>query len=244
MKIIVLATILLCATVLTSAPVGAQDLTIVFEDYPPYEYIEDNEVKGINVELIREAFKRMAINPQFEPRPWKRALYELKNGDILALSSGFKTPERETYGLFPSEPLAMETVMVIALKTSAVEINSLEDLRGLKVGVIREYAYGNEFDTLEGLTKVEANSNPRLLQMLLNQRMDVIIGNKAVFKHLAKSIGQLAHIRFAYEITNEPLYLFFSRARGQFAENLSKDFGKAIKTMHDDGTFKAIEDRY
>lgn len=219
-------------------------LPVVFEDYPPYEFVEDGEVKGVNVDLIREAFKRMGIKPFFEPRPWKRALFDLENGDIIALSSGFKTPKREAFAIFPSEPLAMETNAVVALAESGVKIASLEDLRGLKVGVVREYVYGHGFDEMQGLDKVETNTSHQLLKMLLEQRMDVVVGNRAVLKYIAKDYGQLAQIKFVYVLGSDPLYLFFSRAHAPMTEKLSRDFSRTIKAMHEDGTFARIEAKY
>lgn len=227
-------------------PALAQEshLPIVFEDYPPYEYVEDGEVKGINMDIIREAFRRMGVTPYFEPRPWKRAVYELKSGEILALSSGFKTAKREEFAVFPSEPLAMETNVVAALTVSGVEVNSLEDLRGLRVGVVREYSYGESFDSMRGLNKIKANSSHQMLKMLLSQRMDVAVGNKAVFKFLAKKQGMLAHIKFIHVVGNDPLYLMFSKKRGARAQRLARDFSIVVREMHKDGTFKAIQDKY
>ena len=224
--------------------VVAQELLVVFEDYPPYEYLEDGVVKGVNIDIVREAFRRMGVTPTFETRPWKRALAELEYGDIIALSSGFKVPGRETYAIFPSEYLTMVTNVIIALSASGVKIKSLEDLRGLTIGVIREYSYGHEFDSMEGLTKVEASSNLQLLKMLLNQRMDVILGSRSGMKFMAERMGKLANIKFLYEVGSEPLYLFFSRAHGKKAEELSHDFGQAIRSMRKDGTFKLIVDNY
>lgn len=218
-------------------------LPIVFENYPPYEYVEDGEVKGINMDLIREAFRRMGVQPFFEPRPWKRAMLELERGDILALSSGFRTPERELFALF-SEPLAMETNVVAALTVSGVEVNSLEDLRDLRVGVVSEYVYGGGVEDMRGLDKIETKSSQQLVVMLLNQRVDVAIGNKAVFRHVARQLGQLPHIRFAHEIGSEPLRLMFSREHGEVAEEYLRDFNKALSAMRKDGTFDAIVGKY
>ena len=95
---------MLCIS-LGSSIVAARELPIVFEEFPPYEYMEKGEARGININLIREACKRMGHTPSFETRPWKRALVELEHGDILALASGFKTPKRETYAIYPSESL-------------------------------------------------------------------------------------------------------------------------------------------
>lgn len=219
-------------------------LTVVFEDYPPYEYVENNQVKGVNMDLIREAFERMGVTASFEPRPWKRALFELEEGDILALSSGFRTAEREHFAIFPSEPLAMEVNVVAVLADAELEVESLEDLKGVAVGVVREYVYGHEFDSFEGVRRIETNSMYQLVDMLLNRRMPAIVGNATVIRHIAKKRGQLSRIKFVYEIGREPLYLFFSRKRGEQARQAAREFGATIRSMRKDGTFSDILSRY
>lgn len=232
--------------VLLATPVRGADklLPIVFEDYPPYEYVEDYQVKGINIDIIREAFSRMGLAPIFEPRPWKRAILQLKQGEILALSSGFKTEEREQFVFYPSEPLAMETNVVTVPAVSGIVVKTLDDLRPLRIGVVKSYVYGEPFDSMTGLNKIEASSSHQLIDMLLEQRVDAAIGNKAVFRHIAMGKGKQAHIRFIHEIATEPLYLMFSRAHGQEAEDLARRFGEMVREMRRDGTFRAIQSRY
>lgn len=237
----------ICASVfLLPTFAGADDavLPIVFEDYPPYEYIEGGEIRGMNMDIIREAFKRMGVRASFEPRPWKRALFQLKNGEILALSSGFRTSDREQFAVFPDAPLGMETNVIIARTGSDVTIRSLEDLKSLTLGVVREYAYGEPFDSMRGLTKIKAQSSQQLLRMLVNGRMDVAIGNKAVFRYLAKKTNVLNRYKVLLEVGSEPLYLMFSKARGAKATDLARDFGVAVNAMIKDGTFRRIVDRY
>lgn len=219
-------------------------LSIVFEDYPPYEYVEEGEVKGMNLDIIREAFKRMGITPYFEPRPWKRAVFQLKSGEILALSSGFKTQQRKPFVYYPDAPLSMETNMVIVRAGSNLKINSLDDIKPLTLGVVREYVYGEPFDSLTGVHKIKAQSSHQLLRMLLEGRMDAAIGNKAVFRYLARKQGKLDQIKFIYVVGREPLYLMFSKARGAKADKLARDFGDTVNEMIKDGTFTAIENSY
>jgi len=242
---IILITLAACAFLLPST-VRAEEprLPIVFEEYPPYEYIEDGVVKGMNMDIIREAFKRMGINPTFEPRPWKRALFELKAGEILALSSGFKTKEREHFAVYPDAPLGTETNVIITTVDRNFEIRALDDLKGLNLGVVREYVYGEPFESIHGLTKIKAQSSEQLLLMVLNGRMDVAIGNKAVFRYLAKQMHAENRIKIIYEVGSEPLYLMFSKQRGAKAEALARDFGAAVNGMVKDGTFKRIVDSY
>jgi len=219
-------------------------LPIVFEEYPPYEFVEDGEVKGINMDIIREAFRRMGITPFFEPRPWNRGIYQLKTGEILALSSGFKTKKRQLFAYFPDTPLALETNMVITRSDRDISVKSLEDLRPLHIGVVRGYAYGTEFDSMRGLNIIEAQSAHQLLLMLLNDRMDVAICNQAVFKYIARNEEALDKIRFVFEVSREPLYLMFSRAHGSRARQLANDFGTVVRQMVKDGTFADIEAQY
>lgn len=235
-----------CVVLALPSFAGATDesLPIVFEDYPPYEFVEDGEVRGINMDLIREAFKRMGITPYFEPRPWKRAIFQLKSGEILALSSGFKTEERMKFAVFPNGPLGMETNMIIARADRDITVNSLDDIQRIRLGVVREYAYGEPFDSIRGLHKIKAQSSHQLLRMLLEGRVDAVIGNKAVFGYIAKRKGAFDQIKFVYEVSSEPLYLMFSRARGPRATNLARDFGNAIQEMIKDGTFDTIQARY
>lgn len=222
----------------------ARELPIVFEDYPPYEYIEDGEVKGINMDLIREAFRRMGMKPFFEPRPWKRAILELKTGEILALSSGFKTRERLEFAFFPSEGLGVEVNMIVVRADSDLEVNSLDDLRTIRLGVTGGYAYDAEFDAMTGLHKIEASSTHHLVKMLLNKRVDAIIGNIAVIRHIAKQNGDLDQIKLIYKVSEEPLYLFFSRVRGEEVKKISDTFGETIRQMKADGTFEKIQAKY
>lgn len=238
---------LILAVCVTFSPVAhaeEQYLPIVFEDYPPYEYVKDGQVTGINMDIIREAFKRMGKTPFFEPRPWKRALYQLKHGEILALSSGFKTDKREEFAYFPITPLAMETNMVIALKDRGLRIGNLQGLRGLKVGVVREYVYGEPFDSMHGLDKVEAPSSHQLLKLLLNQRIDVAICNKDVFRHLGRQAKVSDQLDYVYEIGSHPLYIMFSKAHGDKARELAEEFGKTVLRMREDGTIDAIKAKY
>lgn len=227
-----------------SAQADEDHLPIVFEDYPPYEYVEEGEVRGINLDLIREAFKRIGIKPFFEPRPWKRALFQLRTGEILALSSGFRTREREEFAVFSDTPLAMETNVIAVRSNSGITIDSLEQIKGRKLGVVREYIYGEPLDSIKEIEKIEARGSEQLLKMLLNGRVDLVVGNKAVFSHLAKKYGRRSEIEFVYEVGSAPLYLMFSRARGEEAAKLAGSVGIALESMKEDGTFQDILDRY
>ncbi|WP_147819436.1 substrate-binding periplasmic protein [Salidesulfovibrio onnuriiensis] len=240
--------ILCLAALLLAVPAGAamaaeETLTIVFEEYPPYEYLEGETPRGINIEIIREAFSRMGVRPVFRTMPWKRGLYELKNGTIAALASGFRTPDREKFAYFPHHYLSLEVNSIFVCREGSIRVDSLKDLRGKTVGVVREYAYGTEFDTLTGMLLDPVNNNTLLVGKLADRRVDAIAGNLRVIEYLAERLGVEERIRPAYNLSSEPLYLFFSRKAGPHMPDLVRRYDSAMSAMEADGTLRRLRDR-
>lgn len=235
------------AALLVAVPLGAvaagETLTIVFEEYPPYEYMEGETPAGINVAIIREACKRMGVRPMFRTMPWKRGLYELKNGAITALASGFRTADRERYAVFPRHYLSQEVNSIFVCRGSTLKVDSLGDLRGRIVGVVREYSYGPEFDSFSGMRLDAVSSNTLLVGKLADRRVDAIAGNLRVIKFLAGRLGLGSCINPVYELSSEPLYLFFSKKALASMPDLVRRYDAAMDSMEADGTLRRLRDQ-
>lgn len=233
---------LACLVFLAAArPAAAQQSqVVVFEDYPPYEYMEDDEVRGINIGIIREAFHRMGVTPVFTTMPWKRGLYELKRGTIAALASGFKTDERMKFAVFPRHYLSLEVNAIFVRTGDGLEVDSLGDLVNKVVGVVREYSYGPEFDGFGGMKLDPVSTNDLLVVKLADRRVDAIAGNQRVIRTLAKRHELKDQIVPVYHLSSEPLYLFFSKALGEQAHSLARRFDQAMDSMEADGTLQKL----
>lgn len=199
---------------------------------------------GLNVDIIIEAFQIMDTPVQFLRTPWKRSFHYLKDGTVTALCAGFKTPERETFCIYPHEPLSMETNVIFSVGDTKHAINSLEDLRGLAVGVTAEYSYGPTFDAFEGLDKHILPTDTKLLGMLQHGRLDVAVGNRIVLNHLARELGTANNLKPLYVLNSMPQYLIFSRSLGQKAQEIADRFDQAMSQLHENGTLKRIRSHY
>ncbi|MFZ6642987.1 substrate-binding periplasmic protein [Undibacterium sp. TC4M20W] len=71
--------------------------------YPPYEYVEQGEVKGIAVDIVKEAFRLMGHQVSINIYPMRRSLEMVKNGEADGIFTVFKTPEREKYIIYSNE---------------------------------------------------------------------------------------------------------------------------------------------
>ena len=76
---------------------GSDKLTIYTEQFPPYNFVEDQKYKGINLELVRMACNRANIRCEFQLLPWRRAMKMAKSNPNAGIVSISKTPERKPH---------------------------------------------------------------------------------------------------------------------------------------------------
>lgn len=93
---------------------------------------EKNEIVGFDIDLAREATKRLGMKVTFKPIDWGAKEAEIKSGRIDAIWNCFSVnPEREkAYGL--SKPYINNSQWIVTLAAS--KINGPADLPGKVVG--------------------------------------------------------------------------------------------------------------
>ena len=103
--------------------------------FPPmgYKDTQTGEIVGFDIDLAKEACKRLGIELKLQAVDWDNKQAELDNGNVDCLWNGFsKTPEREKSFLL-SIPY-MKNEQIILVKTDS-SYHSLKDLAGKSVGV-------------------------------------------------------------------------------------------------------------
>lgn len=147
--------LLLLSGFLSSHASAAERIKITIygdEGYFPYSYVENNQLKGIYVDIVKAA---QAYMPEYEieilPIPWKRGLQNLEIGKILALFPPYEIKGRPYIEL--SHPLLVEDVILFCLPKSIKTLNAKfpKDFKDLRIGINAGYALSDSF--------VEARNN-------------------------------------------------------------------------------------
>lgn len=197
----------------------AQDeITIgVSTGYPPYYYKKNGELEGVCIDLVNRVAKDLGVKIQYQEYPWKRLLGYAEKGLVDAIMPLFRTEEREEFLYFDNLEIAREMNSFFALKNRNIEFNGrYENLHGYKIGVVAEYSYGKMFDDYSEFDKVVTLNEQHLIQMFKHARFDVGIGNKSVISFYAKEENLMDEIIFFLPpVTDDPLYLGFSKKRGK-----------------------------
>ncbi|MGF1694309.1 transporter substrate-binding domain-containing protein [Vibrio lamellibrachiae] len=136
-RILCLISIFVCSVV------GAAELnklSFLTEEYPPYNYTNGDEVKGIAVDLLIEAStivdSQIQIS-QINVQPWARAYRSTLITDDTVLFSTTRTQLREHLFQWVG-PVSKTRIVVLGRKDSHIEIEEATDLIEYRIGVIRD----------------------------------------------------------------------------------------------------------
>ncbi|MDE3271867.1 substrate-binding periplasmic protein [Pseudoalteromonas sp. G4] len=148
------------------------------EDYPPFNYQQTGEIKGIAVDILKKAYSELnwSLNTDdISIMPWTRAYYTLKSDANACLFSMTFTKERAKNFNFIGTVMP-NTVAIIGHQDSSINEIQLRTDFNLRFGVVKndighqtlmEYGIpGNQFVFLK--------TGFELVKMLEHKRVDLI----------------------------------------------------------------------
>jgi polar amino acid transport system substrate-binding protein len=236
---------LICA--LASAPAFSEEMTFVTGGMsPPYAYEEDGKIVGMDTEVLTRFLRSKGVTPTFRAVPWKRALAEAQQGQVHGIFSLFKSDEREAFLYYPDTPINSVRTVVVGRKADNLTINGLEDLKGLRVGVLHAYKYGPEFDNMTGLNKIFCRDKQELITLLDRERVTVAMDSADVFNFKAKEYGfDLSKFEFLHQVQENPIFVAFSKTGlGERGRRLAAEFGDYFQQLEASGELEKIRNPY
>jgi ABC-type amino acid transport substrate-binding protein len=215
LKITAYVCILLPTVSSNALAVGFDKLTIMTEDYPPYNYVENNQPMGKAVDLLLKATKAVG-NPinkdQIRVTAWARAYQTAKSGPNTILFSTTRTEEREN--LFKwAGPIDEIRIVLIAKKSTGITNVAPQNIN-VDVGVVRD-DIGDHLSVSAGVpdSVIKRNSKPDgMAKMLATDRIKAwAYPERTAFKHL-KSIGEnIDDYEVIHVLKASSLYFAFSK---------------------------------
>lgn len=231
------------STILFSANVFAQSLSIYCEDDTPLQFVGvDGKLTGFSIEIVREIQKRVGNTDEIHMVPWARGVSILNTEANSLLFSMARTAERDAQYQWIG-PIT-ETVYGFYVKAnSTLKITSLEDAKqvGL-IGVYRDDAR-DQFLTRQGFTNLDrANSNVSSFKKLMLGRIVMYADSPMGVKSLAENSGyKLSDVRVAYNFLKIQLYIAASKKTDQA---IVTKWNAALESMKKEAVFTRIHKKY
>lgn len=167
---------------------AGEPITFYTEEYPPYNFINDKgEIDGISTRLLQEALASVDRPVRFRVVPWARAFSEAKLRPGNCVYSTARTAEREPMFQWVG-PLVKTEWAAFALPERNIKADTLEDLKGLRVGGFHEDAI-SIYVAQHGIEMINASRDSENLKRLTSGLIDVWVTGPDVAGTVAGSAG-------------------------------------------------------
>ncbi|MEJ2234488.1 MAG: transporter substrate-binding domain-containing protein [Syntrophobacterales bacterium] len=235
--------LLVAAVFLVSVhPALSAELTILTENLPPLNYVEDGVLVGPSVDTVREIQRRVGSNEEIKVYPWARAYKMALEEENIVLFGMTHTEVRHDQFKWIG-PLATKRDILVAKKGSGIRINSLEDAKKVKrIGTLRD-------DTRERLLKSQGFTN---LEPVSDEQMNarkLVLGRIDLWTYKIpglRTVCDLAGVDYkemeeVYSLREINVDIAFSK---KTSDAIVQKWNNAFNQMTADGTLMKIRKRW
>ena len=204
-------------------------------EYPPFEYLEDGKVCGLDADIIAAIAQKLNIQYKWSNTNFDGLIPALQTKKMDAVIAGMSiTPERAKAVNF-SIPYLSSNVAFIANKSKP--INGIEDLEnknyGAELGTTKEAAARK----IKGATVTPFSSNTGALVALKSGKIDGIVLDESV---AVKFVENNPELMLVGALEGEPKAIAFNKDDTELMEK----FNKALQELIGDGTIQKLREKY
>jgi len=210
---------------------------LVADPYPPYQFKKNNEVTGVDYEIVIQAFQAAGIEAHVQLFPWEKSITLMENREADGIFQIMRSAERERLFIF-SDILRVAKTVFFKKAPLGISFDPVLDigiqLKKNKIGVVAGYSYGPFIDNLEESKKIEEHSQKALLTGLVKEWYRLALMDVGVGTYLIKELGRDDIVRVdGFEIERE-LFIAFQKDGHQ----LVQEFNAGLYKIRKSGLFK------
>lgn len=190
-------------------------ITIAADQWCPYNCEPDSKSPGYGIEIADKIFEDAGHQIQYKILPWTRAIAATKNGAYGAVIGA--TKEEVPDFIIPEEEIGISRNVFFVRKGDPWRFKGVETLKEIRVGLIRDYSYGETCDYFFAAHKGNADyvggdeAMELNIKKLLKGRITTFIADPNVLVLTAEKMGCLDEIEEAGEIgKGDKIYIAFS----------------------------------
>lgn len=245
---------LTCGIVASAQQASEKTISLVADEWCPYNCAPDSDAPGILIEIAQKAFEKEGIKVKYSILPWTRAIEETRQGKHHAIV-GAAVADAPDF-VFPSTPQFRMRNAFYTNLDSPWEYKGLASLKDVSLGIIRDYTYSDEIDVYvtenqDDLAKIQIAAGEDALatniKKLLGGRITALAEDKNVVEMFLKDNpeyqGKLRLAGYIEDTPDNDIHVAFSPANEdskRYAEIMAQETKRLIET----GEIKAIVARY
>ena len=229
----------------SSSSAGKAIVVGLDDNFPPMGFKgDDGQITGFDIDLAKEATKRLGREVEFKAIDWSSKEAELKSGRVDVLWNGLDITEKRKENMLFSEPY-MDNRQIIFVKKGETSITDEKSLAGKVVGTqsastSEEYMDGSEFYKKDVKEVKKYSDFVSAFMDLENGRIDAVVGDEIVGRYyMSKHADKID----AVDVAVGPVSTFgIGFAKDNQA--LRDEVQKVLNEMKADGTMGKISEKW
>lgn len=202
---------------ITPQPAIAENITIVADQWCPFNCKPDDKYPGLLIEIAQAAFVPAGISISYSLLPWSRAVSEARIGMHTAVAGAYIDDAKGF--VFPNNSQATSRNFFYLKRGATWKFQGIQSLEKISVGIIRDYSYTKPLDDyfslnakdasrvqiISGADGVEAN-----IAKLHAGRIDAIVEDNLVMTFVLHKLGKENEIIGQDANASAKVYIAFS----------------------------------
>lgn len=216
-------------------------LNIVTVEMAPFGFFtKDKKSTGLLYDISNQIAEAAGIPYNNRIVPFARLIKELESG-------------RADFGIFflskTNEKIAVKVAPVIPLENIVVgrkdtHFDSLKSLHGKTVATVRKAKYDEAFTSDFAIKKYETRSYGHSVRMLMNKRLDAMIGPKIGLYFTANRMGySVEDLGIPLILNTKDTWLQFSRKKPDKAKIIA-ELKRAAERLEQNNIIRELADKY
>lgn len=205
-------------------------------EFPPYEYYDNNEIVGIDVDITRAIADKMGVELDVRDMAFDSLIPAVQSGKADFTAAGMTVNEDRMKNVDFTDTYA-EAAQVIIVKEGS-EIKTPDDLMGKKIGVQTGTTGDIYADDIEEADVQRFNKGLDAVMSLSQGKIDAVIIDREPSKVFVKENAGLAILDEAF--TEEEYAIAIKKGNAELLDKMNS----AIKELKESGELKKIVDKY
>ncbi len=220
MKRLIILVVYLFIVMFTSSTTFGDTITLVTDEYCPFNCDTKSEMPGFIIEFANIIFTRAGHKIECIEMPWARSILSTRAGKYNAIVGSYIEDAPDF--IFPENEQGISRMAFFVKKGVSWRFTGIKSLQGIRIGVVLSYSYG---DILDKYLKKHQNDDMKIqwvvgdmgnplkqnTKKLLYGRIGTFIEEFKVFGMFAKKHGVTDQIEFAgYPDEGHNMYIAFS----------------------------------
>lgn len=223
------------------------ELLVVTETWPPFRIIDkdnDSQYTGIDIDLLKEISKRLKVKIIIKQYPWARCLSMIRSGQGDIITGLAFTKQRAQFVHYSKIPYYSVSPAFYLRIGEGNKVKKYDDLYGLTIGYSLNSAYFDRFDSDTKIRKIGVPKEILLIKMLVNNRLDVIIGTNTNVDYDIAQLALNGKIEKSYYSPNERTELYIGVSKKSDFLHRCDELDAIITKLVETGIIERIAKKY